>query len=85
MKKNKKYWKKEYKALSKLYYDLEDSLDQYAMSNIILQDRLDKLEDELDRFKNSKSTTTTSGSWNVGFSPIIHKAKDSCSCKCNCK
>lgn len=52
MKKNKKYWKKEAKALGERCDELEETLDQYMFQVIILEDEVDQLTDERDRLKN---------------------------------
>lgn len=52
MKKNKKYWKAEAKALGERFDELEEALDRYMFQVIILEDEVDQLKDERDRLKN---------------------------------
>jgi len=49
MKKNKKYWKKEAKALGERCDELEETLDQYMFQVIILEDEVESLTEELNR------------------------------------
>jgi hypothetical protein len=55
MKKNKKFWKAEAKALGERCDELEETLDQYMFQVIILEDEVDQLTDERDRLKNELS------------------------------
>ena len=49
MKKDKKYWKKEAKALGERCDELEETLDQYMFQVIILEDEVESLTEELNR------------------------------------
>ena len=49
MKKNKKFWKKEAKALGERCDELEETLDQYMFQVIILEDEVESLTEELNR------------------------------------
>ena len=49
MKKNKKYWKKEAKALGERCDELEETLDQYMLQVILLEDEIESLTEELSR------------------------------------
>jgi hypothetical protein len=55
MKKNKKFWKKEAKALGERCDELEETLDRYMFQVIILEDEVGQLTDERDRLKNELS------------------------------
>jgi predicted nuclease with TOPRIM domain len=52
MKKDKKYWKAEAKALGERFDEIEETLDRYMFQVIILEDEVDQLKDERDRLKN---------------------------------
>ena len=69
MKKNKKYWKKEAKGWKEVAHIESEEANNWAAKAIDLQEQVDQLQNELDKYKNP--ATTTSGSWNVGPSPII--------------
>jgi seryl-tRNA synthetase len=56
MKKDKKYWKAEAKALGERFDEIEEILDRYMFQVIILEDEVDQLKDERDRLKNQLNT-----------------------------